>query len=382
MKIAFLIGSEKISGGTYVIFEHALRISKIYNNMVYILTEHKVDINKDLEWYPEAKQLKWETVVNCKESFDLVIGTWWRTVYELYRIKSQKYCYFVQSIESRFYSRKDEESIRKLADSTYIIGLPVITEATWIQEYLYKYYGVNATLVKNGIRKDIYTINGVTKSPRLQRGKLRVLVEGPLGVNFKNTEKSLELAKKSLADEVWLLTSSAIKTHPSADKVFSQLSIFETAEVYRSCDVIIKLSYVEGMFGPPLEIFHCGGTAVVYNVTGVDEYIINDYNAFIISRDDEESVIKHINMLKHDPDLLDTLKANAIDTANNWNGWELSSKQFSHAVDAILEQNTLNQEQLKEKSGFLFDWYIMVEQNRNKTYFLFKKFIKKIIRRA
>jgi hypothetical protein len=53
------------------------------------------------------------------------------------------------------------------------------------------------------------------------------------------------------------------------------------ASVYRSCDDILKLSLVESMFGPPLEMFHCGGTAIVYNVTGHDEYIVHGRNALV-----------------------------------------------------------------------------------------------------
>ena len=54
--------------------------------------------------------------------------------------------------------------------------------------------------------------------------------------------------------------------------------------IYRSCDVIVKLSYVEGMFGPPLEMFHCGGTSIVYDVTGHDEYIVHGKNGLVAKK--------------------------------------------------------------------------------------------------
>jgi hypothetical protein len=52
-------------------------------------------------------------------------------------------------------------------------------------------------------------------------------------------------------------------------KSLLEVIYFDTPLVYRSCDILGKLSYVEGMFGPPLEMFHCGWTAIVYNVTGM-----------------------------------------------------------------------------------------------------------------
>lgn len=69
-------------------------------------------------------------------------------------------------------------------------------------------------------------------------------------------------------------------------------------EIYRSCDVIVKLSYIEGMFGPPLEMFHCGGTAIVYDVTGHDEYIVHEKNALVVKTDDDKQVINYIKWIK------------------------------------------------------------------------------------
>jgi len=39
------------------------------------------------------------------------------------------------------------------------------------------------------------------------------------------------------------------------------------SDEYARSDVLLKLSSVEGMFGPPLEAFHRGATAVVTPVT-------------------------------------------------------------------------------------------------------------------
>ena len=72
---------------------------------------------------------------------------------------------------------------------------------------------------------------------------------------IKNVPKTIEICRESEADEIWLLTSSAVDTYEGVDRVFSRLPIEDTAKVYRSCDVLVKLSLVEGMFGPPLEMF-------------------------------------------------------------------------------------------------------------------------------
>ena len=85
------------------------------------------------------------------------------------------------------------------------------------------------------------------------------------------------------------MTASAVEAVAGVDRVFSRVPILETPRVYRSCDVLVKLSYIEGMFGPPLEMFHCGGTAIVYRVTGHEQYIRHDDNSLVVTPDDEGS---------------------------------------------------------------------------------------------
>ncbi len=366
MNLAFLIGSPDISGGSFVIFEHALRLVK-YGHKVVMITETPLSKDKkELHWHKRAQTLEWISfgqVENNQMNFDITIATWWRTFYELYKVKSLQYAYFVQSIESKFYD-SIEKPLCKLVESTYALDVPIITEATWIKEYLYDNYHENAWLVKNGIRKDVYNPIGDVIEPR-NPNKLRILVEGPLHVGFKNVPKTIELCKKSNADEIWLLTSTEIDKVDGIDRVFSRVPVEKTAEIYRSCDVIVKLSYVEGMFGPPLEMFHCGGTTIVYDVTGHDEYIVHNVNGLVVKTDDEQKVIKYINELKENPEKLNFLKKNAIETANNWNCWDKSAKNFENSLIEIMNVEHYEQQVLKLESQFMFDWYVIAEEYKN-----------------
>ena len=49
---------------------------------------------------------------------------------------------------------------------------------------------------------------------------------------------------------------------------------------------MLKLSRVEGMFGPPLEGFHMGATCVVTAVTGHEEYVEHGENGLVVEWDD------------------------------------------------------------------------------------------------
>ena len=354
MKCIFTLGSPAIGGGTNVIFEHATRMAKEGED-VYIVTDRKIE-PEEYAWHTSAHLLKWVTYDDIlNEEFDMAIATWWRTVYETYRIKAKHYVYFVQSIESKFYP-ENEQGLKILAEMTYMLGMKVITEATWIKEYLEK-YGIDSYLVHNGIRKDIFTTSGET----FKKSKgLRVLVEGPVDVGFKNVPKTVELVNSSDAEEVWLLTSSDVKEYPGVDKVFSRVPPKDCAKIYRSCDVIVKLSYIEGMFGPPLEMFHCGGTSIVYDVTGHDEYIMHEKNGLVVQTDDDQKVIEYINKLK-DTKYMNKLKKGAIETAKNWVSWEESSLNFYNTVKKLNKMDSITQIELETKSKFFFDVYVKYE---------------------
>lgn len=328
LNICFLMGWAGISGGTYVLYQHIRHLRQNHN---VILLVDKIPSDSDLSWFPEAKEFQWKTFSETQNlKFDVAVISWWETAYKVPTVNASSYLYFCQSIESRFYP--DTHTTTKLkVDATYTLPVGFITEAGWIKNYLSEKFNHSVELVRNGIQKESFRQDGPSISPR-EPGKLRVLIEGPLGISFKNVEKTIELCKKSLADEIWLLTSSPITSFKNVNKVFSKVPIYQTPAIYRSCDVIVKLSLVEGMFGPPLEMFHCGGTAIVYNITGHDEYILNNVNALVLNTHDEDGVVNAVNKLKTDRQLLQRLKDNAITTANHWHNWDSSSVQFEQSL--------------------------------------------------
>jgi hypothetical protein len=349
VRIAFLLGSADISGGTNVILEYGIRM-QVQGDEVFLITLDSVDATQ-LFWHKDAASLCWITLDEAQNlSFDILLATWWQSVFLLEKVQAQSYCYFVQSIESRFFPpqnsrelpNRDIDVLREWCESSYFFPLPVITEAHWICDYLQDLYGHKPVLIRNGIRKDIYNTNGKCVAAK-KVGKLRVLVEGPLNVFFKNVEKTIELCLQSDADEVWLLTSSHIQEYAGVDRCFSKIPIEKTAEIYRSCDVLVKLSYVEGMFGPPLEMFHCGGTAIVYDVTGHDEYIKHKQNAIVVNRDAESDVVSWINRLKCDPEFLAALCHEASLTAKHWPDWQTQTESFSKQLKKITASSPITQ---------------------------------------
>jgi glycosyltransferase involved in cell wall biosynthesis len=334
-KIAFVCSEPCISGGFNVIFRHAMELAR---DGITVAIVCKTPVTAaHVGWHPIAEMADHPNLLwldhneALSHRFDLAIATWWRTFFDLWKVQADRYAYFVQSIESRFYSL-EERVVRAAVEATYEAPLGIITEARWIRDYFHRLHGRDAGLVPNGIDKAIFTEIGDVISPQ-SPGRLRVLVEGQLDAPFKNVPASIRLAREGGADEIWLLTPSTADTVKGIDRVFSRIAQAQVASVYRSCDVILKLSLVEGMFGPPLEMFHCGGTAIVYNVTGHDEYIVHGRNALVAERHDEAAVVRFIRQLKDFPPFLEALKANARDTAAQWPDWPATTAQFREAME-------------------------------------------------
>jgi hypothetical protein len=109
------------------------------------------------------------------------------------------------------------------------------------------------------------------------------------------------------------------------------------AELYRSSDVLLKLSKVEGMFGPPLEAFHCGATAVCSIVTGCDEYLVHGWNGLLTMPGDDEAVRRSLTLLNEDRRFLHYLKYNSLTTARAWPTWDQASRFMAVALEQIVK---------------------------------------------
>ncbi|AZA78949.1 glycosyltransferase family 1 protein [Chryseobacterium sp. G0186] len=350
-----ILASPSLSGGNNVIFEHLSHIYKRETFEVILIFDKPVK-DEELFWFQGIQKLPRLTLKEAeKNHFDVLIATFWRTCYDLLNLNANHYLYFNQSVESKFYPDSDFNN-QNAAEATYLLGLNVITEASWIQKYIKTHYDADSELVLNGIRKENYSPTGESHASK-ESGKLRVLIEGNIQSSFKNVPKTIEICKKSKADEIWLLTNSPIQDYEGVDRVFSNVPTYETQKIFRSCDVLVKLSTVEGMFGPPLEMFHCGGTAITYNVTGHEEYMKHDFNSLIADVNDDSKILEYINLLKDNPQKLETLKKNALQTAQEWHNWEEASLAFEKAILKCIEKKQPSGQVIHNKIQLLNRWF-------------------------
>jgi len=333
-RVVFLVGSTGISGGTNLILQNALGLA----NSGCAVTIAAMNVADGPSWHPALDRLTVTTLDRAAgESYDAAIATWWPTVYQLPRFRANNYVYFVQSIESRFMAldpkgRRHEE----LAHLTYRFGLDIVTIARWIEIFLGRELGQPAYLVRNGIDKNNFTEHGrsLEKRPTILGQSPRLLVEGPPSVAFKGVAPAISAAREAGYEDIWLVGPNAGSL--TGVRSFDSVPYTQMGQIYRSCDILLKLSEVEGMYGPPLEMFHCGGTAVTFDVTGYSEYIQHGTNALVAPMGNIESVVDHLVSLRSDRALLARLQLGALETARAWPSIADTRSDFARTLLSLM----------------------------------------------
>jgi glycosyltransferase involved in cell wall biosynthesis len=219
-----------------------------------------------------------------------------------------------------------------------VLDLPVsfITEARWIADTL---AGLRPSapchLVRNGIDKRVFRPPTAIE-PRVD-GPLRVLVEGNANVWFKGVNDAVAAAgqMREPKELTVVAPNRAGLVADGAARVVGPLSQRDLAALYAESDVLVKLSRVEGMYGPPLEAFHMGATCVTTEVTGHDEYVEHGVNALVCDWDDPRGTARQLDLLARDRVLLHRLRLGALDTARTWPTWEQAGEFMAGALHAI-----------------------------------------------
>jgi glycosyltransferase involved in cell wall biosynthesis len=154
--------------------------------------------------------------------------------------------------------------------------------------------------------------------------RMRILVEGPMGITFKRVKTALRLARETGCG-VWFVDGKAharVFDRSCPDRVFNQVPLPAMKYIYAGCDILLKLSTVESFAYPPLEMMACGGIPVVGDVEGIREYMVDAYNGCIVDTEDEEQIRRALLTVIGDGDLRERLKNGCRETVLKHSRWE------------------------------------------------------------
>lgn len=337
MRVAFIVGDvATVSGGSSVIFEHAAALQRRGHEVHLLAQRHDAAA---APWHPRLATLPVRAVSDAAdERFDFAFATWWMTVFDLFRVDAAVYGHLTQSLEARFHP---EPWFKLLNRCTYALPLLTITEAAWLAELVRMVQPAARVLhVPNGLSREWFPC--VAAPPR-RDGPLRVLVEGTWRVPFKGVPETFEVLEQAHAAgvrcEVGWLTVDAAGARPTVGgrpvAVHERVPMAGVKDVLRRHDVLLKLSRVEGVYGPPLEMFSQGGTAITYTVTGSDAYVVHGHNGLLVEPFNRGQIVRYLELLDRGASVLEALRRNALETARRHPGWEESGGALADALERI-----------------------------------------------
>jgi glycosyltransferase involved in cell wall biosynthesis len=332
MRVAFVLKDLQLSGGVGVVVEHAAQLRRHHGIDAHlVLSRDQEHPHWPYRGLADVPVRAFEEAV--EQDWDIAVATWWETTTVLFQLRAARYAYFIQLLEDSAYPVGAPERLA----AAMTTGLPVrfITEARWLAEMLEDYQpGTRVHYVRNGIPKDVFA-SPAEPSPS-HAGPLRILIEGDPGVWFKGVGDALEaVAAMEEPRHVTLVAPAGTPPHEAVDRLIGHVSHEEMAALYGEAHVVLKLSRVEGMYGPPLEGFHLGATTVTTAVTGHEEYVRHGFNGLVVGWDDTRGTSRALDLLSRDRSLLHELRWNALLTARGWPSWEQQGAVMAAALRAI-----------------------------------------------
>jgi glycosyltransferase involved in cell wall biosynthesis len=311
LKIAYVIPGTDVSGGIGVVCQHANRLQGRGHETLLVAETN----GRSLDWFP-GQSVPVIGLPDLPSDVDCLVATGWQTSFRVATLPARHKFYFVQSDETRFHPAGSPwANITRLS---YMLDVNFLTEARWIQRWLSESFQKDAELVPNGLDEAIF----FPSEPLAPKGRrARVLIEGAINLPYKGMAEAYAAVANEDVD-IWVVSSlGRPPKHWRIDRYFEQVPMSEMRRIYSSCDILLKLSRVEGFFGPPMEMMACGGAVVVARVTGFDEYIHDGENALVVDPERPEAATAAVRRLVEDPELRASLVRAGRQTAQAWR-WE------------------------------------------------------------
>lgn len=248
-------------------------------------------------------------------TIDVGVATLWDTLDFLNRYpKMKKKKYLVQNLETDFYIPGDP--LRLQANATYLddSGVEYLTISPWCQGWLKNRFGRGSVLVPNGLE-----LASFKPSERdFSQSKIRVLIEGDCGSEYKNVDESFRIVQLLDPDkyEIWYMTYTGTKKPwYRVDNFLGSVPHEWVADVYHQCHILLKTSVLESFSYPPLEMMATGGYVVAVPNGGNAEFLRNGENCLTYKQGDIEAGVRAIDAICKDASLRKVLYEGGTETA-------------------------------------------------------------------
>jgi glycosyltransferase involved in cell wall biosynthesis len=239
------------------------------------------------------------------------------------------------NIDFEIDARVIEKEMREYEEADYISIPSLFVKRSFLE------YGVpEKKLILNNYGASDYFRTTVVK----KTGKFRVLYLGSLIVRkglvyLFEALNDIQIPKEDF--EVWFIgkvddeIKRLIKTHSQKNWIFKgHVNHYELPELISQCDVALQPSIEEGLSMVIAQLLKCGIPVIATTNSGGEDLIVDYVNGFIVPIRSSIAIREKLELLFNNRNLLDSLKANALNAASN--GWSDYGNRYSNFIKQII----------------------------------------------
>ena len=321
------------SGGVHSIYQEATGMRSLGIPAQIGLEERDWERAEDA--YEDAEDVFFafrdeEDLVRKTAEADVIVSTHFKSVAMVERVLAERQdflaAYYIQDYEP-FFAEPGSENFAE-ADASYkaIRGQVPFAKTHWLCELVGRLQGLNVAKVEPSIDRTVYhPVEGVrdASGPVAVTAMLRPRTprRQPL-----STLRVLARLKEQLGDRVQVETfgctrEELVRICGSEPGWLSHLGLLkraEVAELLARSDVFLDGSFYQAFGRTGLEAMACGCTAVMPQLGGANEFVVDGENALLLDTRDEDAVLFALADLVTDRERLGRLQTNAIRTADRY----------------------------------------------------------------
>ena len=328
LNIVYLMIWTQVCGGTKILLEYANRIQEKGHNVSIVTYDVKPDwfkLNDNVNFIQVPDNEDWKDYIpEC----DVLVATSWRCIYTAIESQKGPVVFFEQGGSHLF----EANNISPLKKSTVAnrFKLPhfVYTVSSYAKDVLKDVYDCDSTVIPIAIDNNIF----YPRTEPLNNDTIEITLVGSEDFKFKNVNNILQ-AYRILSKKYDNLQLNWItQTQPQNNKEPAIVNPPQKmiGDILRKTHIYICNSEYESFGLPTLEAMTCGATVVTTDTGGMRDFVKDNYNALVTNHHDINDIVEKVSLLVDNPDLLQKLSTNAMDTAQNFN-WENSvSKTLSY----------------------------------------------------
>lgn len=329
--VIYLIGIVQNAGGVHntVDMINYLTINGVDCNIVY-------QVMKDYKEIMLFNPIQSETLDNYK--INKIVSTIYFSTFITRQIATKKkipLIYFSQGYEVLF-----ENGVNYgVAELSYKLADSVLSISKFLQDEIKNNFKIDSTKIKNGINYDLIHKKNDNNKPKKFTFILR---NNPLKGDFIALDIIKNIINKYENIELNVLFSNSDLVLPLCDnkkikinKIYGNFSRNEIAKILQSTDVYFDTSLTEGFGLIALESMAAGAIPIVSNSGGINEYLTDEKNGFVVNEiNDSKKYIEKLELIMNDSKKYNSMKKECEKTAT----------QFD--IDNIIEKyiNYFNQE--------------------------------------